>query len=125
VASLNWGAIALGSVSGLGAAMIVGVPLLAAGIADTESFSGEAVLILLGFAAQFVAGWVAARFAGRIHPVHGALAALGAFAAVSAASLAAGADPGPGSLVFGVSVAALLGTAGGVLVEARERAADC
>jgi hypothetical protein len=104
--------------------MVVGLPLLLTGLANTETFGGQAVLILLGFGAQFLAGWVAARFAGRIHPLHGALAALGAFTAVSAISLAAGADPGVASLGFGAVVAAVLGTAGGVLVQARERPTD-
>jgi hypothetical protein len=122
--SLNWGAVALGAVAGLGSAMVAGLPLLLTGLADTETFGGQAVLILLGFVAQFLAGWVAATFAGRVHPLHGALAALAAFAAVSALSLAAGADPGVASLGFGAAVAAVLGSAGGVLVQARDRPAD-
>ena len=119
--SLNWGAVALGAIAGLGVAMAAGLPLLAAGVADTETFAGQAVLILLGFGAQFLAGWVSARFAGRVHPLHGALAALAAFTVVSALSLATGADPGVGSLAFGAAVALVLGSAGGVLVQARER----
>jgi hypothetical protein len=119
--SLNWGAAALGAIAGLGVAMAAGIPLLAAGVADTETFTGQAVLILLGFGAQFLAGWVSARFAGRGYPLHGAMAALGAFAVVSTVSLTTGAGLGIGSLAFGAVVAVVLGSAGGVLVQARER----
>jgi hypothetical protein len=124
---VNVGAIALGGVAGLSAGLVVAVPLLITGVADTGTFAGQAVLILLGFGAQLLAGFVAAAIAGRNHPVNGGLAALALFAVVSAISIATGSDPGGGTLAFSGVVALVLGTAGGVLAHAaaeqRERQA--
>lgn len=118
----NWGSVLVGASAGLAAGMLLAVPLLAVGYADTETLSGQMVLITVVFVGQMVSGYVAARVAGRDHPLNGSLAALSLFAATTAISLAAGSEPGSGTLVFNGVVAAVLGTAGGVLVQAREQA---
>jgi hypothetical protein len=117
----NWGAILVGGIAGLAGTVIVAAPLLLLDVADTDSFGGQAALLLIGFAAQVGAGVVAARIAGRRGGTHGGLAGLGLFAVVSSISIAAGTDPGIATLAFGAVVAAVLGTAGGVLVEARRQ----
>jgi hypothetical protein len=115
----NWGAVVVGAVAGLGAGLVLAVPLLAMGVADTETAVGQIVLILIVFAGQVAAGYIAARFAGRGHPLNGSLAALALFAVTASISIASGADPGAAALVINGIVAIVLGTAGGVLVQAR------
>ncbi len=117
----NWGAIAVAVVAGLGGGVVVAAPLLMSGVADASTFRGQAILVLIGFSAQVGAGVVAARVALEHAAAHGGLAGLGLFAVVSIISIALGRDPGVGTLAFGVVVAAVLGTAGGVLVEALRR----
>ena len=97
------------------------MPLLITGVADTETFGGQAVLVLIGFASQVAAGAVAGRIAGRHGAVHGGLAGLALFAIISVISIASGGDPAVSTLAFGALVAAILGTAGGVLMEAYRR----
>ena len=117
----NWGATIIGVVAGLGGAVIIAAPLLITGVADTTEFGGQAALVLIGFAAQVAAGAVAGRIAGRNGALHGGLAGLGLFAIISIVSIATGGDPAISTLAFGAVVAAILGTAGGVLVEAYHR----
>lgn len=95
--------------------------LLLLGIADTQTAGGQMVLVALGFAAQFLAGYVGARLSGAGRMLNGGLAAITLYAVVGAISIAAGEDPGPATLAFGAAVALLLGTAAGVLAENRYR----
>ncbi|MFQ5947743.1 MAG: hypothetical protein ACE5KX_02635 [Acidimicrobiia bacterium] len=111
----NWGAIVVGAISGLGAGVILAVALLAVGVADNDTTAGLIILILVGFVGQLVAGYVAARFAGRDQAMHGSLAALSLFLVTAAISIVSGADPAVLALVFWAIVSAVLGTAGGVL----------
>ena len=117
----NWGALLVGMIAGLAGAVVVAAPLLLTGVADTETFGGQAVLVLIGFASQVAAGAVAGRVAGSNGGLHGGLAGLGLFALISAISIATGGDPAISTLAFGAVVSAILGTAGGVLVEAYHR----
>ena len=117
----NWGAVLIGILAGLGGAVIAAAPLLLTGIADTRTFSGQAVLVLIGFASQVAAGAMAGRIAGGNGALHGGLAGLALFAVISIVSIATGGDPSISTLAFGAAVAAILGTAGGVLVEAYHR----
>ena len=118
---VRWGAILLGAIAGIGGTAIpVGV-LLALGVADTETPAGQIVLVALGFAGQFLAGYVAARVAGAGRLLSGGLSALVLYAVVGTISIADGDDPGPATLAFGAAVALLLGTAAGVLAQNRYR----
>lgn len=99
-----------------GLAVPTGV-LLLTGLADTDTIGGQTVLILLGFGAQFLAGYVAARIAAMARPLNGALAAVALYLVMGFTSIAAGEDPGVIALAFGAMVALVLGTAAGVLVE--------
>lgn len=110
--------------SGLGAGVILALPLFALGVAATDTFGGQAVLILVGFTAQLGSGYVAGRFAGRAAGLHGGLAGLSLFLVVAALSIAAGGDPTFVTLGIGGAVALLLGSAGGVLAEARHRGTE-
>lgn len=118
---IHWGAVLLGTVAGVGGVAIpVGI-LLLLGVADTTTFGGQIVLILLGFVGQFLAGHVAARIAPRSRALNGGLAAIALYFVVAVISIAAGEDPGIVALTFGAMVALVMGTAAGVLVEARSR----
>jgi hypothetical protein len=122
VTTVNWGAVVVGGVAGLAAGILLAIPPLALGLADADEFSGQALLILLGFFAQLVAGFVAGRFAGFGEARHGGFAALGLYAVTAGLSIASGQDPPIGTLVFSAVVAMVLGTAGGVLAkEVRDR----
>jgi hypothetical protein len=121
---LNLGAVVVGGMTGLGGGVILALPLFAVGIADANTFGGQAALILVGFVGQVGAGFVATRFAGRDPGLHGGLAGLILFLAVAALSIAAGSDPPIPTLAFGGVVALLLGSAGGVLAEARRRGTE-
>lgn len=118
---IHWGAVLLGTVAGVGGVAIpVGI-LLLLGVADTTTFGGQIVLILLGFVGQFLAGHVAARIAPRSRALNGGLAAIALYFVVAVISIAAGEDPGIVALAFGAMVALVMGTAAAVLVEARSR----
>lgn len=78
-------------------------------------------LILVGFASQFLAGWVAARLAATTRPTHGGLAALLAYTIVAVIALASPDEPSLFALASGAVIALVMGTAAGVLVEARSR----
>ena len=119
--AIRWGAILIGAIAGLGAAAVPAGLLLALGVADTGTLGGQAVLVTLGFVAQFVAGYLAARLATTARPVNGGLAAIALYAVVAMISMTAGGDPEPATLAFGSAVALLLGTLAGVLAESRHR----
>jgi hypothetical protein len=112
---LNWGACVLGGLSGLGSGAIAAVPLIALGVADTDSFGGQAILILVGFGAQLLAGYVAGRLANSGEAANGGIAALGLYLVAAAISIAAGSEPPVTTLAFSGVVALVLGSAGGVL----------
>jgi hypothetical protein len=116
----NWGAVIVGGVAGLATGVVLALPLLAIGLAATDTFTGQAVLLLVGFASQLAAGYVAARFSGADHApaLHGGMAALILYAEIGGISIAAGSDPSTGTLAFGAFVALVLGTSGGVLAAA-------
>ena len=123
---LNWGAIAVGGIAGIGAAVVLALPIRL--LAGSEGFSALALLILAGFVGQLVAGYVGGRFAGpAAHATeggpaaHGGLAALLAYLVTAAISIATGQDPPVTTLVFSGVVALVLGSAGGVLAAARLR----
>ena len=114
----NPGAIVVGAIFGLGIGIIAAIPFLAVGW-DTRSLRGQTVLILVGLAAQFVAGYAAARIAATDHALHGGLAALVLYTAVAFISLAAAQDPAIATLASGAAIALVMGTAAGVLARAR------
>lgn len=116
----NLGAIAIGATAGLGLGVVAAVPLLAGGL-DSGSVGGQSVLILLGIAAQFVAGLLAGKVAGRDEELHGGLGALSLFALVASISLAASEHPGLATLVLAGIVALVIGTLGGLLARAQHR----
>lgn len=116
---LSPGAIALGALLGLGGGVVGALPLLAVGVADTTSVGGQMVLISVGFAAQFLAGWVAAQIATSSGGINGGLAALLAYAIVAIIALASPDQPRLFTLGSGAIIALVLGTAAGVLAEAR------
>ena len=112
---LNWGGIVVGTMSGLGAGGLLAIPLLAIGVGDTSTFSGQAVLIFVGLIAQFLAGYVAGRFSGRDQAIHGGFAALLLFLSISIIAIAAGSEPAVATLAVGGITALAIGSAGGVL----------
>lgn len=99
-----------------GLALSAGI-LLILGLADTDTVRGQAILILLAFGAQFLAGHVGARVATSARPINGGLAGLALYFVIGFTSIAAGEDPGVAALAFGAMVALVMGTAAGVLVE--------
>jgi len=114
---LNWGAVSLGGIAGVGAGVVLAMPVVFT--LGGDAVAGQALLILAGFAGQFLAGYLAGAMAGADRAVNGGLAALGAYAATSGIAIAAGADPGFWVLAASAVVALVLGTAGGVLSTAR------
>ncbi len=117
--SLNWGAVALGGIAGIGAAVLLAIPVLV--ISGSDGFAGQALLILAGFGGQTAAGYIGGRFAGADHPVHGGLAGLLAYLVTAAIAIATGQHPAVATLAFSGLVALLLGSAGGVLAAAHGR----
>lgn len=115
--TLNWGAIAVGGIAGIGAAVILAIPVLV--VAGTDGFGAQALLILVGFVGQIIAGYVGGRFAGVDHPAHGGLAALLSYLVTAGIAIATGQEPAIVTLVFSAIVALVLGSAGGVLAAAR------
>lgn len=118
--SIRWGAILVGVVAGIGFLAVPAGLLLALGVADTGTLLGQTVLVAIGFVAQFLAGYVAARVASAGRPLTGGLTAVALYAAVGVISISAGDQPGALTLAVGAAVALLLGTSAGVLAESRE-----
>jgi hypothetical protein len=114
----NLGAVAIGALAGLGIGVVGAIPVLAVG-ADPGSIRGQSILIMLGLVAQFLAGLVAARIAGREPELHGGLGGLASFAIIGVISLTA-AEPGVAALAVGGLTALVMGTLGGFLVRARQ-----
>lgn len=114
---LHGGAIVIGGVVGIAVAAlgVVAVTLLGGGTPGTGL---QIFLILIGFAGQTAAGFTAGTVAGSRHATHGALASAMSFLALAAIALASQVDPGLPSLLVGVAVALVIGSAGGVLAAA-------
>ncbi len=117
---LNWGAIALGAMAGLGLALLAALFLVGTGLADY--FVGAALLIFLQYSSQVGAGYLAGRLASSNRVLHGgmagiALAALGAVVGMSFNST----DSRLGLIILGLVIAAVSGSAGGALAEHRAR----
>jgi len=121
VESIHWGAVLIGTIAGVGGVAIPAGIVLLMGIADTDTYRGQIILIALGFAAQFLAGHVAARIAPASRALNGGIAAIALYFVVAAISISAGEDPGPGALAVGAVIALLMGTTAGLLVESRHR----
>lgn len=103
--------------AGLGAALIVFLALGVTGVIDRDTAAIPAAF--LQFLGQLGAGYVAARFARRDHVVHGSYAALLLYVVAAAITLAAAPDSvGPVTLIVFALIAAILGSAGGLLAAA-------
>ncbi len=100
--------------SGLGVALAVFLLLLGIGVSDI-------VLIFMQFFAMFAAGYVAGRLGTGSAPLNGGLSGLMVFFVAATISVSAGASVGIAPLLFLGTVAAILGSAGGVLAESRRR----
>ena len=107
----------VGAVIGVAAAGVPAVGLLVVGGSVDRPWI-EILAVLVGFAGQFLAGFVAGNTARRNYALHGGLAAAGGFLALSSIALASDVDPGLTSLISSVVVALVLGSAGGVLAGA-------
>jgi hypothetical protein len=112
----------VGAVSGLLAGVILALPVVA--VTGAGGLGGQAVLILAGFVAQGIAGYVAGRFAAADEILHGGLAALSIYLVAAAVSIASGSDPAAITLLAGGLIALVLGSAAGVLAAGRRRAAE-
>ena len=120
---IGWGAIALGVMAGLGMALIAFIALGVTGLTDFGA--GAAVLIFLQYSSQLAAGYVAGRLAAQARVLHGGLAGIIVAAIGAAIGLSStGTNSNLGLVVLALIVAAITGTAGGVLAENRFRQAD-
>ena len=110
----------MGAMAGLGIALAVFFVL---GITGLINEANAAVpLAFLQFLAQFGAGYLAGRFAGRDATTHGSLAAIAIYLIGSTLTLAAAPDTvGTLTLLLFAIIAAVLGTAGGLLAQAAQR----
>lgn len=116
VTEINWGAVALGAMGGLGLALVAFLILGVTGVADATS--GAAVLIFLQYTAQLVAGYVGGRLAGASRVVHGGLSGL--LMAVIGAAIGlgfSGSDSNLGLVVLALAIALIMGSAGGALAQ--------
>ncbi len=108
-----WGAVALGAMAGIGIALAI---FVAVGVSGMATPTGLAVASLFGqFLALFVAGYVTGRLTGPHAVFNGGLSGLLVFAIVVAVSVSGGPSPGVGALLLLGVVAAVAGSAGGVL----------
>ena len=102
------------------------VAFLALGVTGlTDYRSGAAVLVFLQYASQLVAGYLAGRLAMHARVLHGGLAGIIVAAIGAAFGLSSSnANSDLGLVVLALIIAAITGTAGGVLAENRVRQAD-
>ncbi len=115
-----WGAVALGAMTGLGLALAVFLLLGVTGVLTEDN--AAIPLAFLQFLAQFGAGYLAGRFAGRDGVLHGSLASIAIYLVGSTLTLAAAPDEiGMPTLILFAIVAAVLGSAGGLLADASRR----
>lgn len=117
---VSWGAVALGAMTGLGVALAVFLLLGMTGIVTEDN--AAIPVAFLQFLAQFGAGYVAGRLAGRDGVLHGSFSAMAMYLVGSTLTLAAAPDTvGTGALILFAVVAAVLGSAGGLLADASRR----
>jgi hypothetical protein len=117
--ALNWGAISVGGIAGIGSAVIFAIPVLL--VAGTDGLGSQALLILAGFLGQIVAGFVGGILAGRDWALHGGMAALLTYLVTAGIAVATGQEPSIATLLLSGVVALVLGSAGGVLAQTRSR----
>ncbi|MDJ0961261.1 MAG: TIGR04086 family membrane protein [Acidimicrobiia bacterium] len=118
---VSWGAVALGAMTGLGVALAVFLFLGVTGILTEDN--AAIPVAFLQFLAQFGAGYVSGRLAGRDGVIHGSFAAIAMYLLGSTLTLAAAPDTvGTGALILFAVVAAVLGSAGGLLADSARRA---
>lgn len=108
---IRWGAVAIGAMAGLVVALLSFIFLGISGIVTTDR--GEIFLLFLQFLALVVAGYVAGRLSDAPE-IHGGLAGLLAALVSGLVSLTSTDVPTAGIITLTV-VAAVLGSAGGVL----------
>jgi lipoprotein signal peptidase len=109
--------------AGLGLGLVA---FLAVGVTGLADFGpGAAVLVFLQYSSQLVAGYLAGRLAVQARVVHGGLAGMIVAAIGAAFGLSSsGSDSNLGLVMLALIIAAITGTAGGVLAENRVRRAD-
>jgi putative membrane protein (TIGR04086 family) len=118
--AINWGTVLLGAMAGLGLALALFLVLGITGVIDADN--AAIPLAFLQFLAQFAAGYLAGRLAGRDGVLHGSLAAIAVYLVGSTLALAAAPDSvGSVSVILFAVVAAVVGSAGGLLGEVRLR----
>lgn len=102
------------------------VAFLALGLTGLADFrTGAALLIFLQYSSQLVAGYLAGRLAIRARVLHGGLAGMIVAAIGAAFGLSSsGSSSNLGLVVLALIIAAITGTAGGVLAENRVPRAD-
>ena len=117
---VNWGAVALGAMGGLGLALVAFVMIGVTGLAGVQT--GAAALVFLQYTAQLAAGYGAGRLAGRARVVHGGMAGLLlAFVGALIGLGFSGAESDLGLVIVALVIAAITGSAGGALAEYRAR----
>lgn len=109
--SIRWGAVAIGAMAGLVVALLSFIALGISGLVTPDR--GEVLLLFLQFLALVVAGYVAGRLSDPPE-VHGGLAGLLAALVSGLISLSSSQVPLSGIIALTI-VAAVLGSAGGVL----------
>ncbi len=107
----NWGAVALGAMTGLFVGIVAFVVLGVVGV--TGPTSNPIPLILVQFGALVVGGFVAGRFGHRAPMAHGGLAGIAMFLVIGIVSIAATAGPTTIELIILGLIAAILGSVGG------------
>ena len=113
--TIRWVAVLFGAATGLGASLVAFVILGIVGAIDASSDSIPLLLVI--YSAQLLSGYIAGRYAGENRGLHGGLAALALFAISAALAVAAGTEPSVLTIVFSLTVAAIIGTAGGALAD--------
>ena len=108
---IRWGAVAIGAMAGLVVALLAFIFLGISGLVAPDR--GEILLLFLQFFALVIAGYVAGRLSDNSE-VHGGLAGLLAALVSGLISLTSNRVPLAGIITLTV-VAAVLGSAGGVL----------
>jgi hypothetical protein len=109
--SIRWGAVAIGAMAGLVVALLAFIFLVVSGLVAPDR--GEIIFLFLQFLSLVVAGYVAGRLSDSAE-VHGGLAALLSAFLSGLISLTSTQVPLAGIITLTL-VAAVLGTAGGVL----------
>lgn len=109
--SIRWGAVAIGAMAGLVVALLAFIFLVVSGLVAPDR--GEIIFLFLQFLSLVVAGYVAGRLSDSAE-VHGGLAALLSAFVSGLISLTSTQVPLAGLITLTL-VAAVLGTAGGVL----------